>query len=76
MNLSSNEKKLLKILLNNKSFMWMVQLHTKMTYNEIIKTVKSLKRKGIYIRTVSLHSRMVEQLEYTGLKEKIRELVK
>jgi hypothetical protein len=74
--LTTKERELLKCLCDKGTFMWLIQLHTKMTYNEVIKTVKSLKSKGVYIRKISLHSRMIERLEYTGSKRSLQEWIR
>jgi hypothetical protein len=75
MKLTPNERELLKCLCDKGTFMWLIKLHTKMTYNEILKTVQSLKGKGVYIRKVSLHSREVERLQYVGSRQKVQEWI-
>ncbi|MEL3973059.1 hypothetical protein AAEO50_12305 [Rossellomorea oryzaecorticis] len=75
MKLTLKERNLLKCLADKGTFMWMIQLHTKMTYNEILKTVRSLKSKGVSIRPVSFHSKMIERLEFRGSKKSLQEWI-
>jgi uncharacterized protein (DUF302 family) len=75
MKLTLKERNLLKCLADKGTFMWMIQLHTKMTYNEVIKTMKSLKSKGVSIRPVMFHSKTIERLEYRGSKQSLQEWI-
>jgi hypothetical protein len=75
MKLTLKERNLLKCLADKGTFMWMIQMHTKMTYNEIIKTVKGLKNKGVSIRPVMFHSKKIERLEYRGTKQSLQEWI-